>query len=104
MSNSVWKTGCPKYEHDRSWDDIVQEYHREDCSKFYVVGSCSEPNDRWAYLTDIIAQADKAERLQKAVDYVYKLLLEEANFTAGVHLPNKYQQKIFEVIKQLTKE
>ena len=63
MSNSIWKTGYPKYEHDRSWDDIIQEYHREDGSKFYVVGDCSEPNDRWAYLTDIIAQADKAERL-----------------------------------------
>lgn len=68
MSNSIWKTGDPTYNPDRSGDDIIMEYHRKDGSKFYVVGSCGETNDRWAYLKDIIAQADKAERLQKAVD------------------------------------
>ena len=70
MSNSIWKTGDPKYEHDRCFDDIILEYHRKDGSKFYIVGHCSEPNDRWAYLSDIIAQADKAERLQEAVDLI----------------------------------
>lgn len=68
MSNSIWKTGDPTYNPDRSGDDIIMEYHRKDGSKFYVVGSCGETNDRWAYLKDIIAQANKAERLQKAVD------------------------------------
>lgn len=68
MSNSIWKTGNPTYNSDRSGDDIIMEYHRADGSKFYVVGDCSEPNDRWAYLTDIIAQADKAERLLAKVD------------------------------------
>lgn len=74
MSNSIWKTGDPTYSPDRYGDYYVQEYHREDGSKFYVVGDCCELNDRWAYLTDIIAQADKAERLQKAVDYALQVL------------------------------
>lgn len=62
MSNSIWKTGDPTYNPDRSGYDIIMEYHHKDGSKFYVVGSCGETNDRWAYLTDIIAQANKAER------------------------------------------
>lgn len=74
MTNSIWKTGDPTYSPDRYGDYYVQEYHREDGSKFYVVGDCCELNDRWAYLTDIIAQADKAERLQKAVDYALQVL------------------------------
>ena len=74
MTNSIWKTGDPTYSPDRYGDYYVQEYHREDDSKFYVVGDCCELNDRWAYLTDIIAQADKAERLQKAVDYALQVL------------------------------
>ena len=73
MSNSIWKTGDPTYNPDRSGDDIIMEYHRKDGSKFYVVGSCGETNDRWAYLTDIIAQADKAERLERAVQYLKRL-------------------------------
>lgn len=32
--------------------------------------------DRWAYLTDIITQADKAERLQKAVNLAVDMLKE----------------------------
>lgn len=74
MSNSIWKTGDPTYSPDRYGDYYVQEYHREDGSKFYVVGDCCELNDRWAYLTDIIAQANKAERLQKAMDYALQVL------------------------------
>jgi hypothetical protein len=73
MSNSIWKTGSPKgiYEEDRLGDYYVAEFHREDGSSFYEAGGtcdiCGIP-DRWTFLTDLIAQADKAERLQKAVD------------------------------------
>ena len=73
MSNSIWKTGSPKgiHEEDRLGDYYVAEFHREDGSSFYEAGGtcdiCGTP-DRWTFLTDLIAQADKAERLQKAVD------------------------------------
>lgn len=96
MSNSIWKTGDPTYNSDRSGDDIIMEYHRADGSKFYIVGDCSELNDRWAYLTDIIAQADKAERLQKAVDYALQVL-DNVSEIGGIDL------EIIK-IKQLIKE
>lgn len=69
MSNSIWKTGSPKgiHEEDRLGDYYVAEFHREDGSSFYEAGGtcdiCGIP-DRWTFLTDLIAQADKAERLQ----------------------------------------
>ena len=75
MSNSIWKTGSPKgiYEEDRLGDYYVAEFHREDGSSFYEAGGtcdiCGIP-DRWTFLTNLIAQADKAERLQKAVDLI----------------------------------
>ena len=73
MSNSIWKTGSLKgiHEEDRLGDYYVAEFHREDGSSFYEAGGtcdiCGIP-DRWTFLTDLIAQADKAERLQKAAD------------------------------------
>lgn len=75
MSDSIWKTGSPKgiYEEDRLGDYYVAEFHREDGSSFYEAGGtcdiCGIP-DRWTFLTNLIAQADKAERLQKAVDLI----------------------------------
>ena len=100
MSNSIWKTGDPKYEHDRCFDDIILEYHRKDGSKFYIVGHCSEPNDRWAYLSDIIAQADKAERLQKTVDYALQVS-DNLSEIGGIDLE---MIKIEQLIKETTND
>ena len=67
MSNSIWHK---RDEKPKDFCDVVLAN--------FITGSCcvflspfhnvSFDYDRWAYLTDIIAQADKAERLQKAVD------------------------------------
>ena len=67
MSNSIWHK---RDETPKDFCDVVLAN--------FITGSCcvflspfhnvSFDYDRWAYLTDIIAQADKAERLQKAVD------------------------------------
>lgn len=71
MSNSIWKTGDPTYRNDNFDEIIVREYKRwATDGVFYLVDYCTELPNRWAYLTDIIAQADKAERLQKAVDLI----------------------------------
>lgn len=75
MSNSIWKTGYPTYRNDNFDEIIVREYKRWACDGvFYLVDDCTELPNRWAYLLDIIAQADKAERLQKAVDYALQVL------------------------------
>lgn len=109
MSNSIWKTPDQKPDKDQQilffagggdFPYLGFYYERFD----YFQDWKSDDVQKWCDIDDLIAQADKAERLQETVEYVYKLLLEETNFTAGVHLPNKYQQKIFEVIRQAIKE
>lgn len=67
---------------------------------------CDDGVARWMYLPDLIAAADRAERLQKAVDFAVDYLeqvathakTEEDNFAAQV-----IKRKIDE-IKQLIKE
>jgi hypothetical protein len=79
MSNSIWKTGDPVYRDNRFDEIIVREYKRwAGDGVFYLVDDCSELPNRWAYLLDIIAQADKAERLQEALE-VAKMSLEDCN-------------------------
>lgn len=103
MSNSIWKTGSPKgiHEEDRLGDYYVAEFHREDGSSFYEAGGtcdiCGIP-DRWTFLTDLIAQADKAERLQKAVD----LALER--FDDIRRLYDKYYDKYSVIATETTEE
>ena len=70
MSNSIWKTPDQKPERN---EDILVEYTSTNSQPYYIVDSYLNKllrPKRWAYLTDIIAQADKAERLQKAVDLI----------------------------------
>ena len=67
---SIWKTPDQKPERN---EDILVEYTSTNGQSYYIVDSLLnkllQPK-RWAYLSDIIAQADKAERLQKAVDLI----------------------------------
>ena len=75
MSNSIWKKPDQKPERN---EDILVEYTSTNGQSYYIVDSLLnkllQPK-RWAYLSDIIAQADKAERLQKAVDLAQEHLL-----------------------------
>lgn len=101
MSNSIWKT------------DNLQEADTRRRILFYAGDSnfpylgWHYPNkgfgswdykdvQKWAYLTDVLAQADKAERLQKAVDYALQVL-DNLSEIGGVDL------QIIK-IKQLTKD
>ena len=83
MSNSVWKTPDQKPDlyrifaiktdkgnaytniltNEKDWNPIL-------LPSFYDIGDIdkAERITQYAYLDDLIAQADKAERLQKAVD------------------------------------
>lgn len=75
MSNSIWKTGDPVYRDNRFDEIIVREYKRwAGDGVFYLVDDCSELPNRWAYLLDIIAQADKAERLQKGLNAIFNIM------------------------------
>lgn len=79
MSNSIWKTPDQKPEenklifaqHDRQRDGNI-DYFIWDLHEFR--DSIRKDSIRWCYLDDLIAQADKAKRLQKAVDYALHVL------------------------------
>ena len=79
MSNSIWKMPDLKPEenklifaqHDRQRDGNI-DYFIWDLHEFR--DSIRKDSIRWCYLDDLIAQADKAERLQKAVDYALHVL------------------------------
>lgn len=105
MSNSIWKTGDPTYRNNNFDEIIVREYKRWAADGvFYLVDDCTELPNRWAYLLDIIAQVDKAERLQEAVD----LALNWLHTIATAHHPtttyyNLDAQTAIDEIKQLIK-
>lgn len=58
-------------QHDRQRDGNI-DYFIWDLHEFR--DSIRKDSIRWCYLDDLIAQADKAERLQKAVDYALQVL------------------------------
>lgn len=84
MSNSIWKTPDQKPDNDNDIICLVGALpfagYYEKFNASYVehtTGKNYTPDeiDRWCYLDDLIAQADKAKRLQKAVDLAQEHLL-----------------------------
>ena len=105
MSNSIWKTPDQKPDNDNDIICLVGALpfagYYEKFNASYVEHTTSEnytPDeiDRWCYLDDLIAQADKAERLQKAVDYALHVL-DNVSEIGGIDLE-------IAKIKQLIKE
>lgn len=69
MSNSIWKMQDVKPDIDK------QIIVKNDFDYIIYFGKCAvAPENKWCYVDDLIAQADKAERLQKAVDYALQVL------------------------------
>ena len=73
MSNSIWKTPDQKPEENKLI--FAQHDTQRDGNIDYFIWDIHEFRDtirkdsiRWCFLDDLITQADKAERLQKAVD------------------------------------
>jgi len=89
MSNTIWKTPDQKPDlykilaiktdkgnaytnilvNEKEWNPVLlpEFYDMSDIDK-------AEHITQYAYLDDLITQADKAERLQKAVDYALQVL------------------------------
>ena len=111
MSNSIWKTPDQKPDlykilaiktnkgnaytniltNEKDWNPIL-------LPSFYDIDDIdnAERITLYAYLDDLIAQADKAERLQKAVDYALQVL-DDVIEIGGIDLA-------IMKIKQLTQE
>ena len=108
MSNSIWHKPDQKPDVFKPYTVmVVYEAHDEAelmLSTQYEAYTADRYINRWCYLDDLIAQADKAERLQKAVDLAVHSFNE---IRAGV--PNDIwvfdeATKATNKIKQLIKE
>lgn len=119
MSNSIWKKpydynyGEDEAKEDAIIVDIGNEHYRVYQDFYDMPHHCDDPDccfadtecwKRWAKVTDLVAQADKAEQLQKAVD----LALNWLHTIATAHHPtttyyNLDAQTAIDEIKQLIK-
>ena len=99
MSNSIWHN---RDETPKDFCDVVLTNFATGsyCVFLSPFHDLSFDYDRWAYLTDIIAQADKAERLQKAVDLAINVL-KKIDWCAQDYAK---AQEALNKIKQLIKE
>ena len=106
MSNSIWKKPDQKPDNDNDIICLVGALpfsgYYEKFNASYVEHTTGEnytPDeiDRWRYLADLIAQADKAERLQKAVDFLSGHLREVLQLDEYGHI------KLDEITKQQIK-
>ncbi len=104
MSNSIWKTGNLQKADTRKQILFFAgggrfPYYGRSCPKQGVIGSwVYDDVQKWCYVDDLIAQADKAERLQKAVD----LALER--FDDIRRLYDKYYDKYSVIATETTEE
>ena len=104
MSNSIWKKPDQKPERN---EDILVEYTSTNGQSYYIVDSLLnkllQPK-RWAYLSDIITQADKAKRLQEAVDCALEELQRVAEDEDIDWLRAESARTTIDEIEQLIKE
>ena len=102
MSNSIWHK---RDETPKDFCDVVlADFATGSCCVFLSpFHNVSFDYDRWAYLTDIIAQADKAERLLDAVN-IALYALDDIKHQDDTQYDKQIATKAFDEIKQLTKE
>ena len=76
MTNSIWRKASEKPELNKYVVVRKHGFAQWKVFKFDNKTTFYEPftDDLWAYVVDIMLQADKAERLQKAVDYALHVL------------------------------
>ena len=68
MSSSIWKT--PEENPDANKGSACYKNLSLVENNRYLQNGAVKPDREWGYVKEIIAQADKAERLQKAVDLI----------------------------------
>lgn len=101
MSNSIWKTSDQKPDGEDTYIAITTDGLICD---FVSPKMCDNSVDKWAYLTDLIAQADKAERLQEGLEDIKNQL----EYRACLECKHCNQQlnaiEILKDVEQLIKE
>ncbi|MBQ2017744.1 MAG: hypothetical protein II208_04450 [Alphaproteobacteria bacterium] len=108
MSNLIWKTPDQKPEERRQilfyagCGGLLNKgwYY----SKNDAFGSYSSKNvQKWAYVDELFAQADKAERLQKAVDLAIRGLEKVHRANSCITKESQIAYEYLKEIKQLIK-
>ena len=104
MTNSIWHKASEKPELNKYVVVRKHGFAQWKVFKFDNKTIFYEPftDDLWAYVADIIAQADKAERLQKAVNTALISIGTAAIFDGED--AKKYAEAKIDLIKQLIKE
>ena len=99
MSNSIWHK---RDETPKDFCDVVLSDSRTGsyCVFLSPFHDLSFNYDRWCYFDELLAQADKAERLQKAVDLAVNILKEidwcAQDYAKAQEALNKIEQLIKE--------
>lgn len=68
MSNSIWKKPEENPDANKGFACYKSNLSLVENNR-YLQNGAVKPDREWGYVKEIIAQADKAERLQKAVEY-----------------------------------
>lgn len=99
MSNSIWHKQDEK---PKDFCEVVLSDFRTGsyCVFLSPFHDLSFNYDRWCYFDELLAQADKAERLQKAVDYALHVL-DNVSEIGGIDLE---MIKIEQLIKETTND
>lgn len=78
MSNSIWKTPDQKPDVFKPHTImVIYEAHDEPELMFsteYATLTANRYINRWCYLDELFAQANKAERLQKRLDVIFNII------------------------------
>ena len=108
MSNSIWKKPDQKPDAFKPHTImVVYEAHDEAelmLSTQYEAYTANRYINRWCYFDELLAQADKAERLQKAVDCALEELQRVAEDEDIDWLRAESARTTIDEIKQLIKE
>ena len=107
MSNSIWKTPEENPDAYKGFACYKSNLSLIENNR-YLQNGAVKPDREWGYVKEIIAQADKAERLQKAVD-IAKEALKYArqrglDNTATLFAVGTKADKALDEIRQLIKE
>jgi len=109
MSNSIWKTPDQK---PKGYKTVIEHWlncYNEHCYDMWKQrpdgGSFDSHTIEWCYLDDLIAQADKAERLQKAVDLALDAfgVMQKTMLETGNYIQSSWIENTTFAIKQLIK-
>ena len=103
MSNSIWHK---RDETPKDFCDVVLSDSRTGsyCVFLSPFHDLSFNYDRWCYFDELLAQADKAERLQKAVDCAFEELQRVAEDEDIDWLRAESARTTIDEIEHLTKE